>query len=84
MTGFAKKLESERQRNHEAGLVWKGDAELSGYFRRRHPHIRWTRQGGRYDRDSYQAGREAGGKIVLRRGVSRGPSAGPKLLPGRT
>ena len=83
MTGFSKKLESERGKNQEAGLVWQGDAELHGFFRRRHPHVRWARPTGRYDRDSYHAGREAGGKIVLRRGVSQGATGGPKLLPGR-
>ncbi|HEY6723148.1 MAG TPA: DUF2786 domain-containing protein [Polyangiaceae bacterium] len=83
MSGFRKKLEAERGKNQEAGLVWQGDAELRGYFRRRHPNIRWTRPSGRYDRDSYYAGHEAGGKIVLRRGVSEGATAGPKLLPGR-
>jgi len=82
MTGFNKKLEAERGKNQQAGLVWRGDAALSGYFRRRHPHIRWSRPGGRYDRDSYHAGHEAGGKIVLRRGVSHGASSGPKLLGG--
>jgi len=83
MMGFSKKLESERGKNQEVGLVWQGDAELHGFFRRRHPHIRWARPAARHDRDSYHAGREAGGKIVLRRGVSQGASGGPKLLPGR-
>ncbi len=83
MMGFSKKLDSERSKNQEAGLVWLGDAELSRFFRRRHPHIRWSRRGGNYDKDSYHAGREAGGKIVLRRGVSEGPTRGPRLLGGR-
>ena len=84
MMGFLKKLGEERSKNQKAGLVWQGDAELAGYFRRRHPHIRWTSRGGRHDRDSYHAGREAGGKIVLRRGISEGPSTGPKFLSGRS
>jgi hypothetical protein len=83
MTGFAKKLESDRTKNQEQGLVWLGDAELAGYFRRRHPRIRWTRQSGRYDMDSFHAGREAGGRIVLRRGVTEGPAGTPRLLSGR-
>lgn len=83
MSGFLRKLGEERSKNQKAGLVWQGDAELAGYFRRRHPHIRWTSRGGSHDRDSYRAGREAGGKIVLRRGISEGPSTGPKLLGGR-
>lgn len=82
MSGFAKKLDAERSKNQQEGLVWKGDPDLHGYFRRRHPYIRWSRQGGRYDRDSYRAGSDAGGKIVLRRGVSTGPTGGPKLLGG--
>lgn len=80
MSGFSKKLEDERSKNQQEGLVWKGDPSLHGYFRRRHPHIRWSRQGGCYDRDSYRAGSEAGSRIVLRRGVSRGATGGPKLL----
>lgn len=83
MSGFSKKLEAERGKNQEAGLVWQGDAELLRYFRRRHPHVRWTRPSGRYDRETYYAGHEAGGKIVLRRGISEGATGGPKLLPGR-
>lgn len=83
MSGFSAKLEREKKKNERAGLVWRGDGDLHGYFRRRHPYIRTTRQGGRHDRDSYRAGHEAGGRIVLRRGVERGPSAGPRLLSGR-
>jgi hypothetical protein len=83
MSGFAAKLSREKKKNEKEGLVWRGDGELSGYFRRRHPYIRTTRQGGRHDRDSYRAGHEAGGRIVLNRGVARGPSAPPRLLRGR-
>lgn len=83
MSGFSAKLEREKKKNEKEGLVWSGDGELHSYFRRRHPYIRTTRQGGRHDRDSYRAGHEAGGRIVLRRGVERGPSREPKLLAGR-
>jgi hypothetical protein len=83
MSGFAAKLDREKKNNEKAGLVWRGDGDLNTYFRRRHPYIRTTRQGGRYDRDSYRAGHEAGGRIVLRRGVEKGPSREPRLLAGR-
>jgi hypothetical protein len=84
MSGFSEKLAAERAKNQREGLVWQGDPELRRYFRRRHPYIRTTRQGGRHDRETYRAGRDAGSKIVLRKGVSRGPSRGPALLKGRS
>jgi hypothetical protein len=84
MTGFRERLEREGRSHSGEGLVWKGDAELVSYFRRRHPHIRFTRHASRSNGHAYAQGREAGKNLVLHRGVSAGPSnTGPRLLPGR-
>jgi hypothetical protein len=64
-------------------LIYVGDAELGGFLRQRHPHVRWTRHSGSQHTRAYAEGRAAGRKIVLHRGVSRGPSSSPALLPGR-
>jgi hypothetical protein len=84
MSGFRERLERERDRNQREGLVWVGDAELEGYFRSRHPSIRWTRIAARGGADAYARGREAGRAIVLHRGVKAGAANGPpRLLPGK-
>ena len=33
----------DRKKSKADGLVWVGDAALDGFFRKRHPRIRWTR-----------------------------------------
>jgi hypothetical protein len=81
MAGFRDKLEAERRRNGEAGLVWVGDADLERYFKRRHPRIRWDSHTVGLGRQAYAHGRNAGRKIVLHRGISAGPSGGVRLLP---
>lgn len=83
MTGFRERLEREREVSHGAGLVWKGDAELGTYFRKRHPHVRYTRHLSHTGGHAYAHGREAGKNLVLRRGVHAGPSGEARLLPGR-
>jgi hypothetical protein len=80
MAGFHKKLKSERQRSHEQGLVWQGDAELNSYFRKRFPRIRNVQYGTSSGTGAHAAGRAAGQGLVLHRGVTSGPSAGPRLL----
>jgi len=85
MTGFAETLGTQRTATREEGLVWVGDSDLRKYLRRRHPHIRWTRYSGNRRTAAWAAGKEAGRKIVLRKGVSVGPSAGARpLLPGHS
>jgi hypothetical protein len=83
MAGFAETLGTQHRASREAGLVWVGDRDLRGHLRRRYPHIRWTRHGGQRRTPAYAEGREAGRRIVLRRGVTHGPSGGTPLLPGR-
>ena len=81
MSGFHERLMSERARSEEQGLVWVGDAELGGYFRRRHPHLRWARHSVSTAGEAYSRGQTAGRNIVLHRGVKAGPSTTIRLLP---
>ena len=83
MDGFRDRLESETKQHREQGLVWVGDADLSKYFRKRHPHIRHTRTAGPSRNAVHGAGRTAGRRLVLHRGIQDGPGegAGRRLLP---
>jgi hypothetical protein len=85
MEGFRDKLQAEARRDREQGLVWVGDADLSDYYRRRHPHIRHTRSPGQARTAAHGAGRNAGRRLVLHRGIesSAARAAGPPLLPPR-
>ncbi|MEO8878324.1 MAG: DUF2786 domain-containing protein [Polyangiaceae bacterium] len=80
MAGFADKLSVDGKTHREAGLVWVGDKELDGFFRRRHPHVRNVRHSGRTRTDAYGHGREAGRSIVLRKGVQAAATSHGKLL----
>jgi hypothetical protein len=81
MSGFHGRLMNERARSEEQGLVWVGDAELGGYFRRRHPHVRWARHSISSGGEAYNRGQAAGRNIVLHRGVKSGSSGTLRLLP---
>ncbi|MSP24312.1 MAG: DUF2786 domain-containing protein [Myxococcales bacterium] len=70
MEGFRERLAKEKTKNREAGLVWVGDAELHGYFRCRHPHVRTVRLRGHGPSDARSSGREAGRQLHLHHGVS--------------
>ncbi len=85
MSGFSAKLDREAKKHDEEGLVWLGDPELSRYFRARHPHVRHVSGRARVASDAFSAGHQAGGRIVLHRGVSAGSTRGaPRLLGART
>jgi predicted SprT family Zn-dependent metalloprotease len=75
MSGFASKLAREQKKHRSEGLVWVKDGDLDDYFRRRHPHIRNVRYGGSPRGDAWHKGREAGERLVLRRGVREGATA---------
>jgi hypothetical protein len=78
--GFRDKLLSERKELSGTGLVWRGDARLAEFYRRRHPRIHRRQERVRVD-GAHQAGREAGRSIVLHRPIEHGESGGsPKLL----
>jgi hypothetical protein len=81
MSGFRERLVKERKGSEAQGLVWAGDAELGGFFRRRHPHVRWARHSVSQGGEAYARGQTAGRNIVLHRGVKSGSSGGIRLLP---
>jgi hypothetical protein len=87
MSGFADKLARDAGEHAKAGLVWVRDGDLEGYFRRRHPHVRNVRYAGTRKNESFSHGRQAGQRIVLRRGVGDSSAAsarlagGPRMLP---
>jgi hypothetical protein len=81
MSGFHERLTSERRRSEAQGLVWVGDAELGGYFRRRHPHVRWARHAVSTGGEAYARGQTAGRNIVLHRGVKSGVGGPVRQLP---
>jgi predicted SprT family Zn-dependent metalloprotease len=84
MTGFLEQLNTQRTKNREQGLVWIRDADLSDYYRRRHPHIQRVRHQGNRRTEAHAHGRAAGRKIVLHRPVEgKASSAGRLLPPGR-
>ncbi len=81
MTGFAGKLARESTKHREEGLVWVRDADLEGYFRRRHPRVRHVRYAGSPKNDAYAHGKAAGGRIILRKGVSAPAASRGLTLP---
>jgi hypothetical protein len=81
MSGFHERLKGERKRSAAEGLIWVGDAELGGYFRRRHPHVRWARHSVSTNGEAYTRGQTAGRNIVLHRGVKSGASGAVRQLP---
>jgi hypothetical protein len=83
MSGFRDKLDSERGRQQKEGLVWAGDPELTRYLRQRHPRVRTARRLTASYTSEFLDGRKAGQRIVLHRGVERGPSAPLRLLEAR-
>ncbi|HSC85743.1 MAG TPA: SprT-like domain-containing protein [Polyangiaceae bacterium] len=85
MSGFREKLSREGKQAQSEGLVWRGDAALTGYAKSRHPYQRSVSSSGRVHSAAFSAGREAGQALVLHRGLNAGSSgSAPRLLGGRT
>jgi hypothetical protein len=85
MAGFYAKLDSQRARTTEQGLVWMGDAQLNSYFRCRYPKVRTVRYATTGGSNAHAAGRQVGESLVLHRGLGSGPDpsgAAPKRLKG--
>jgi hypothetical protein len=80
MTGFADKLAKEGVKHREEGLIWVKDADLGGYFRKRHPRVRHVRYAGNRKNEAYAHGKAAGGRIVLRKGVKGAVTTHTRLL----
>lgn len=83
MTGFSDKLRSQATAHARQGLVWVGDADLHGFYRRRHPYVRNVRYGGSRRTGAYDEGRAKGRQIVLHKPVSSSSSRGLALPPRR-
>src|SRR5690606_42073348 len=80
-SGFSEKLERDARKGQAEGLVWMGDPELGRYFRARHPHVRSVSGRGTVKNEAFSAGHNAGGRIVLHRGVEAGSTKGaPRIL----
>jgi hypothetical protein len=82
MLGFLEKLNAERKASAEQGLVWVQDADLDGYYRRRHPHVQHVRHAGNQRTAAHAHGREAGRRIVLHRPMQGQTGERGMLLPG--
>ena len=80
MAGFYEKLQSEKKKNQEQGLVWVRDADLEGFYRKRHPRIQHVRHRGARRTEAHAHGRAAGRNIELHRPMHGGPQGGPRLL----
>lgn len=80
MAGFYEKLQSEKKKNTEQGLVWVRDADLEGFYRKRHPRIQHVRHRGARRTEAHAHGRAAGRNIELHRPITGGKTAGPRLL----
>jgi predicted SprT family Zn-dependent metalloprotease len=81
MTGFYDKLNSQKKKHNQEGLVWVGDPALRRYLKIRHPYTRCAYYGTSKSNPAHVDGRIAGEHIVLHRGLRKGRSSGPKLLP---
>lgn len=80
MVGFHDKLQRERGRNQERGLLWAGDEKLKAFFRARYPKTRSVSYGTSGGEAAYDTGRKAGQNIVLHKGVHGTNSGPPKQL----
>jgi Protein of unknown function (DUF2786)/SprT-like family len=80
MAGFHNKLKEQRKVTDQQGLVWQGDEQLTGYFRRRFPRVSSVHYGTSRGSGAHAAGSAAGRDLVLHRGVNAGPSAATRLL----
>jgi predicted SprT family Zn-dependent metalloprotease len=69
--GFYEKCEEERASQSEKGLVWTGEPWLNELMKNRHPRTRSVASSrSKLDPDSFNAGKEQGKKLVLRKGVN--------------
>ncbi len=83
MAGVSDKLSRQERTSAEEGLVWVKDADLSGFLRKRYPHIRHVRYGGERRTETYERGRAAGREVVIHKGIETTRSGGALLLPAK-
>ena len=82
MAGFREKLEHEKHQQAQQGLVWVGDPASAAYLRARHPYTRRSYYNMKPKGAAHQAGRQAGRRLTLHRGVKQGSSGQVRLLRG--
>jgi len=80
MTGFRDQLRRDKARQVKQGLVWLGDADLTQFLKRRHPHVRWLRGAAKLRQPSYADGRAAGRRIDLKKPIKGAARPAPRLL----
>jgi hypothetical protein len=81
MAGFLEKLRAQRKQSRAEGLVWVRDADLEGFYRRRHPRIQHVRTRGPRRTEAHAHGREAGRSLEIHRPVGGGSGGAPRMLP---
>jgi len=81
MTGFREQLAEQKRECSAQGLVWRGDACLSKYLRTRYPHVRRSGSRGQARDEAFAHGRQAGRKIILRRGLNQQNTGSMRYLP---
>lgn len=81
MAGMDDKLARGAKKSASEGLVWVGDADLSGFFRARHRYVRHVRYAGEARTEAFARGREAGRQIVIHKGVGGAAESRGLLLP---
>jgi predicted SprT family Zn-dependent metalloprotease len=81
MAGFADKLAQQVATQRTEGLVWVQDGDLTEFYRKRHPSIRYDRCAGPRRTEAYTHGHNAGRNIVLHHGVSAPATTRGRLLP---
>jgi len=82
--GFESKLDGQRSKHREQGLVWIGDPALERHYQQRYPRLYSTRSRETDDREARQHGHAAGQSVVLSRPVeSSGSNRGRLLGDGR-
>jgi hypothetical protein len=83
MAGFREKLDAQRRRQQQEGLVWVGDGDLARFLKKRHPYVRQVYTQGQRRTEAHAHGRAAGRNVVLHRPMTTGPSGGGRMLPPR-
>lgn len=74
MEGFEKKLDRQKARLQQEGLVWVPGGKLRSYLRTRHPHVRSISSAGNRRNEAFTEGHLAGGRLVLSKPVEPGTS----------
>lgn len=81
LEGFYQKLDGRVIENQSQNLVWKGDPQLTAFYRRRNPRV--IRAASRYSKsskDAHRSGIAQGNKLVIHKGIYSNGQGKMKLL----